>query len=372
MNKSDLNRNAYLLYGSHSQKGYMRWFHSFCGTSPQTGERRVFFIEYLIMNPELGADKPILGQLPFHKKRGIRPSYLMLKAGAFAGDFNEAVQLNAYYPLTDLKIALHPLIIQFGENFYSEQKISGYVEISHEEARRRSHMSDEGYMEWNLEVHKSIACHTGYLASPVSNILKMFENFWHAEGIKTQYRGTVTLNGVPYEVTPQDSFGYADKHWGRSFNRPWLQLASCDLTSETSGKPLKHSAIALNGCYPRFLCFPLKRKLLIQLTYENEDYEFNFSPFARDCKLNLKYTNKRLIWQLVAQNKNAVLKLTCSSLRSDLIPLGYESPDGNRPENLQGGGNGSGKLLLYRKTKTGKELIDTICAEHILHIQSDL
>ena len=74
------------------------------------------------MNPDLGGDKPILGQLPIHKKKGIRPSYLMMKAGSFAGDSVPAVQLNSYYPMASLKLALKPLIIQFGQNFYGERK----------------------------------------------------------------------------------------------------------------------------------------------------------------------------------------------------------------------------------------------------------
>ena len=118
MNTSDLSRNACLLSGSQAKRGCMRWFHSFRGIQPQTGEQRVFFIEYMIMNPSLGGDKPILGQLPYNKKRGIRPSYLLLKAGAFAGDGgSEGVELHQFYPLTELKVALNPLIIQYGDQF---------------------------------------------------------------------------------------------------------------------------------------------------------------------------------------------------------------------------------------------------------------
>ncbi|MBO4976231.1 MAG: hypothetical protein J6C54_00575 [Lachnospiraceae bacterium] len=369
MNTSDLSRNACLLSGSQSKRGYMRWFHSFCGTQPETGERRTFFIEYMIMNPSLGSNKPILGQLPYNKKRGIRPSYLLLKAGAFAGDGGSAsVQLHKFYPLTELKVALNPLIIQYGDNFYSEQHISGYVDVSHEESRRKSHMTDEGQMEWDLEVHKSIACHTGTMADAFHNTVNALDSFWHGEGIKTQYRGTVILDGVSYQVTPQDSYGYADKHWGRGFNCPWLQLASCHLISERTGRELKHSALAIDGCCPRFLWFRLKRKLLLQLTYEGEDFNFNFSPFAKECKWNVKVTNKRLVWQIVARNKDAVAKVTVSSLKETMLGLHYENPDGKRPVGLVGGRSGCGKVLLYRMTDEGKELIDTLTVEDALTI----
>lgn len=372
MNISDLSRNAWQLCGSLSKKGYMRWFHSFSGIQPQTGERRVFFIEYLIMNPSLGGSAPILGQLPYNRRHRIRPSYLLMKAGAFAGDGgSEAVQLHSFYPISELKVAFNPLIMQFGENFYSEQRIQGYVEVSHEESRRRSHMTDEGYMEWDVEIHKSIACHTGRLADDFHCAVGAMDSFWHAEGIKAQYRGTVTLDGISYEITPESSYGYADKHWGKSFNRPWLQLTSCCLQSERLGRELKHSALAVNGCYPRFLWFHLKRKLLLQLTYEGEDYEFNFSPLSRSCKWNLKRTNKRLIWQIVAQNKDAVIKVTLNSFRAEMLPLHYEDPSGRKADGLSGCGSGAGKLLLYRRSpegQNGKELIDTISVENVLSI----
>lgn len=369
MNNSDLSRNACLLNGSQSKRGCMRWFHSFSATQPETGERRVFFIEYMIMNPSLGSSKPILGQLPYNKKRGIRPSYLLLKAGAFAGDGgSEGVQLHKFYPLTELKAALNPLIIQYGENFYSEQRISGCVDIPYQDSRRKSYMTDEGQMEWDLEVHKSIACHTGSMADAFHNAVNALDSFWHGEGIKAQYRGTVILNGVSYQVTPQDSYGYADKHWGKSFNCPWLQLASCHLTSERTGRELKHTALAIDGCCPVFLWFRLKRKLLVQLTYEGEDFVFNFSPLSKECKWNIKITNKRLVWQIVAQNKEAVMKVTISSLKEHMMLLHYENPDGKKPDGLYGGGSGCGKVLLYRKTAGEKELIDTLTVEDSLTI----
>ena len=367
MNTSDLSRNACLLSGSQAKRGCMRWFHSFRGIQPQTGEQRVFFIEYMIMNPSLGGDKPILGQLPYNKKRGIRPSYLLLKAGAFAGGGgSEGVELHQFYPLTELKVALNPLIIQYGDQFYSEQHISGCVDVPYKDSHRKSHMTDEGQMEWDLEVHKSITCHTGHMADRFHSAFNALDSFWHGEGIKTQYRGTVILNGISYQITPQDSYGYADKHWGKGFNRPWLQLASCHFISERTGRELKHSALAIDGCCPRFLWFRLKRRLLLQLTYEGEDFVFNFSPFSKECKWNVKITNRRLVWQIIAQNKDAVIKVTVNSLKEQMMPLNYEDPDAKKPEGLYGGGSGCGKVLLYRRTAEGKELIDTLTAEDVL------
>ncbi len=350
----------------------MRWFHSFSAIQPQTGERRVFFIEYLMMNPSLGRSKPILGQLPKNQKNGIRPSYLMMKAGAFGGDGGSTpIQLHQFYPMTELKVALNPFVLQFGENFFSEQYIFGNVNVSHKDARRKSHMTDEGCISWDLKIRKSIACHTGRLADVFRSAANALETFWHGEGIKAQFQGTITLDGVTYEVTPKDSYGYADKHWGSSFPSPWLQLASSRLTSERTGRELKHSAFAVDGCQSRFLWFRLRKKLLLQLTYEGEDFEFDFSPFNRQCKWHAKRTNKRLIWQIVAMNKDAVIKATLSSFTGEMMHLDYEDPTGQRPDAVLAGGNGCGKILLYRRTgneTNQKELIDTLYLDNVLSI----
>ncbi len=368
MNLSDLSRNAYLLCGPLSRKGYMRWFHSFEGLQPETGERRVFFIEYLILNPSLGQDMPVLGQLPFHKKRGVRPSYIMIKAGAFAGDGgSDAKQMHAFFPISSLKVATKPLVMEVGENFYSEQRIRGFVSVSREQARRRSYMCDEGDMEWDLELNKAISCHTGRIANPLHCALNALETFWHAEGIQTQYRGRVILDGIDYQVTSEDSFGYADKHWGRSFNDPWLQLATCRMISQRTGMELKHSALAVDGCCPRFFFFPLRRKLLLQLTYEGEDFSFFLSQTKHKSKWKVRRTNKRLQWQVVAQDRHAVFKLSVSSPLEEMLEMNYEDPSGHKPESpLLEGGTGTGKLLLYRRTREGKELIDTLLLENVL------
>lgn len=367
MNLSDLSRNAYLLCGSLSKKGYMRWFHSFSGIQPQTGERRVFFIEYMIMNPSLGRERPILGQLPFNRKHGVRPSYVMVKAGSFGGDGGSpAKQLHGFYPITALKIALMPLVIQVGENFYSEQRIYGFVNVTHDQSRRKSYMCDEGSMEWDVELNKSISCHTGRIAGPLYCALNALNTFWHAEGIKTQYRGHVTLDGVTYDVTEEDSFGYADKHWGSRFNDPWFQLASCRITSELTGRTLKHSALAIDGCCPRFFCFPLKKKLLMQLTYEGEDFNFLLTQSRHKSRWKVKVSKKRVQWQVIARNRHSILKLAVSSLQEDMLEMNYEDPRGHKTEfPLLEGGMGNGKLFLYRKAKGRFELIDTLTLENV-------
>lgn len=343
----------------------MRWYHSFTGVARETGERRVFFVEYFMINPSLGRDVPVLSQRSGKRRR---PSYVMVRAGAFGADGAPGVQLHAFYPVAALKVAAEPMVLQVEEHLYRETHISGCLDIGYQEASQPSYLCEEGYMDWDLEVHKSVSCHTGPISNPFFCALGALDSFWHGEGIRTQYQGTVTLNGIPYEVIPEECYGYADKHWGRSFNRPWLQLASCHLVSSLTGREGKHTALAVNGCSPRFLCFPLKRKLMIQLTWAGEDFEFHFARFRYPSrtKWNVKESRKRLVWQIVGQSRDAVIKITGACLKEDMLTMNYDAPDGSRPKApVWFGGTGSGTVQIFRKTPGGKELLDTLSAEDI-------
>lgn len=368
MNQSDLSRNSYMLRGSLSRNGYMRWFHSFTGVQTETGETRTFFIDYFIMNPGLGSDQPILGQHPYYKKRGMKPSYVLIKAGVFPDENGEnSRQIHAFYPISSLKAAGNPMIMQIEDCFYSENRISGFVEVSPAEARHRSFMSDAGWMEWDVEVHKAVACNTGILSGALFRAVNGLENFWHGEGVRSFFRGTVTLDGISYQVSPDTSYGYADKHWGRSFIRPLFQFASGRLSSSRTGRELKHSVLAINGCCPRLLFFPLRRRLMIQLTYMGEDYEFGFiKPFLfSKQKWEVKETNKRFIWHIMARNKTSVIRISCSCTKEQMMQLRYETPEGHRMKNpLWAGCAGTGTIQLYHRKKSGKELIDTLKIEN--------
>lgn len=369
MNRSDLDRNAYMLRGSLSKRGYMRWYHSFQGVQPDTLNTRTFFIEYQIINPALGAEQPILGQHPYFKKRGMKPSYVLVKAGSFPTASESGIQLNAFYPITSLKTTKDPFIFQAEECFYSENHIYGSVEVTRAEARHSSFMTDAGYMEWDLEVHKAVACHMGILASPFFTAIGALTSFWHGEGIRTFYQGHISLNGIPYEVVPETCWGYADKRWGCGFNRPLLHLATNHLTSERTGRELKHSALVVDGCCPRLFFLPLRRRLLIQLTYMGEDFEFHFSVPRNParCKWKTKETNKRYIWQIKAHNKNALIKISMSCTKAQLMEMHYESPDGKLPATpLLNGGAGIGTVKIYRRFARELQLLDTLSLKNAL------
>lgn len=369
MNRSDLDRNAYMLRGSLAKKGYMRWHHTFHGVQPDTGETRAFFIDYQLVNPSLGAEQPILGQHPYFKKRGMKPSYVMIKAGCFPTATEAGIQINAFYPVSSLKTTKNPFIFQTEECFYSENHISGSVDMTKAEARHRSFLTDAGYMEWDLEVHKAVAAHMGAIANPLFTVLNALKSFWHGEGIRTFYQGHVSLNGVSYEVTPESSYGYADKRWGADFNRPLLHLSAGHLTSERTGRELKHSALVVESCCPRLFFLPLRRRLFIQFTYMGEDFEFHFAaPHTLSrCKWKVKETNKRYIWHIKAHTNNALIKISISCAKARFMEIHYETPDGKIAATPHFSGSaGTGTIQIYRRSAGQLELLDTLSLKDAL------
>ena len=92
-------RNGYMLNGRLGRNGYDWWWHSLIGVNKKTLEKKPFFIEYYIINPRLGQDQPVLGQLEEHKERGIRPSYAMIKVGSWGKGSSK--QIHEFFPVKD-------------------------------------------------------------------------------------------------------------------------------------------------------------------------------------------------------------------------------------------------------------------------------
>ena len=103
--------------------------------------------------------------------------------------------------------------------------------------------------------------------------IKAFEMYWHAEGMKTQYSGTVEIDGERYIVTPETSYGYADKNWASNFTSPWVWLSSNCMKSNLTGKVLENSVFDIGGGCPKIYFVPLKRKLLGAFWYEGKECE---------------------------------------------------------------------------------------------------
>lgn len=362
-NKSDISRNKWMLTGSFAKQGYDWWWHSFTGVHSETGEERPFFIEFFTCNPALGGKEPIFGQLPQNKANGIKPSYLMVKAGGWGED---AKQLHRFFGWDNVNLKKGtPFSVEADDCVCTENHIKGSVKVTKEESEAHpEYMCQWGEMEWDIKIDKQVSFNVGYGASNIFQTLKAFEMFWHAEGIKTMYEGYVIIDGEKYDIIPEKSYGYADKNWGKDFTSPWVWLSSCDLTSKITGKKLENSAFDIGGGRPKVGPIALERQLLSDFWYEGKSYEFNFSKFWKNVKTEFESheTDTQIVWHVdqKAGKYRMISDITCE--KKDMLFVNYEAPDGQKRHNrLWNGGNGVGVIKLYE----GDKLIDEVEAKHI-------
>lgn len=351
-----------MLTGSFAKNGYDWWWHNFTGKNNKTGEEKQFFIEFFICNPDLGGKEPVFGQLPENKQNGIRPSYLMIKAGCWGQDH---CQLHRFFGIEEADIHRGtPFSVSAGDCFVSDNILRGSVSLTPEEVQKHpEYMCDSGNMEWDLKIKKITAFNVGYGAGSLFRMLKAFEMFWHAEGMKTQYSGTVRLGEDEYTVTREGSYGYADKNWGRNFTSPWVWLASSSMRSRITGKTLSNSTFDIGGGRPKIGPLALEKKLLGAFYYEGAELEYNFSKFwtMPKTRFRCRETNDEIIWQILQSNtKNAMLtEISCR--KEDMLLVNYEAPDGSKRHNrLWNGGNGKGRVRIFAHTDNGYKLIDDI------------
>lgn len=362
-NKHDIKRNACQLYGGQASTGYDWWWHSFTAINEKTGKEKPFYIEFFVCNPKSGKDEPVFGQLKENKEKGIKPSYLMINVGSW-GDGKG--QLHRFFGWNNCKVDMStPFYVEAQDCEMTEQYTKGSVVVSKEDNELHPEwMSDFGAVSWDIKIDKKVAFNVGYGAGSLFRRLQLFEMFWHAEGMKTEYSGEIIWNGEKYIVSPENCYGYSDKNWGKNFTTPWVWLSSNNMTSEITGKKLTNSVFDIGGGKPKVGPISLNRKLLSAFWYEGKEYEFNFSKFWTNTRTEfLGYeTEEQIIWHVVQKTwfNKMVTDITCQ--KKDMLLINYEAPTGEkRHQRLWNGGNGIGTIELYRKGK----LIDRIHCENI-------
>ncbi len=366
-NIHDISRNAYMLKGQLADNGYDWWWHSFTGRDAETGEEKAFFIEFFLCNPELAGDKPVLGQQYDNLRQRKKPSYLMVKAGCWGKD---ACQLHRFFPWEDVTVSDGiPYFVDAADCFASDLELRGSVKVTEEDAASKPElMCDAGEMKWDLRLVKKIAFNVGYGAGKPMRDLNAFEMYWHVEGMKTIYAGTVIYNGRKYRVTPDESYGYADKNWGENFTSPWIWLSSNCLKSNITGEQLKNSVFDIGGGKPKVFGVSLDRILLGAFYYEGKEIEFNFSKFWTAPKTAFRCieTDEEIIWHVEQSNWKYVMRTNIHCRKDEMLKINYEAPDGTKKHNsLWNGGTGKGRIKLYEKCGKDLKLIDDISVTHV-------
>jgi len=366
-NKKDPKRQQCMLTGRFRKKGYDWWWHSFTAINKETKEEKVFFAEFFLINPALGKDKPILGQLKENKEKGIRPSYLMVKCGTWGSD---ARQIHRFYGINKVKVHMGvPFSVCAEDCYLDNNNLRLKVDVKEEDVKLHPEwMCQAGSITMDLKAEKVITYNVGYGASSIFRALKAYEMYWHAEGIKTLYSGKVILDGKEYEVIPDKSYGYQDKNWGSNFTTPWVWLSSNCLKSNITGKVLTNSAFEIGGGKPKVFGISLDRKLLGCMYYEGLEMEFNFSKFWTGSKtlFDCGVSDDEMVWHVKQETRKYVMITDVTCKINEMLLVNYEDPNGLKKHNhLYNGGTGIGRIQIFKKKGKERILIDDISATHI-------
>lgn len=360
-----MGRNGYMLRGPLLKKGYDWWWHSFTAKNCKTGELRPFFIEYYVINPARGGRLPVYGQLDENKKNGVRPSYALIKAGAWG---ENALQIHNFYGISEFKADKKDMNVQIGPHTADNFHLKGEVSLSESDAASHPEMmSDAGTMKWDLKLQKKLRYSVGFGASWLLRLLGAFRMYWHVEGMRTEYSGKIELNGETYEAIPSESYGYQDKNWGEDYTNPWIWLSCNKLSSKFSGRELQNSSLDVGGGRPAVFGVQLPGKILVAFYYEGKLYEYNFSKFWRGGKqsFNCRIDNENLYWDIDAQDAKSRISIRFVCPKKTMLLVNYENPKGEKNhQGLWNGGYAQGSILLYLKEKGEWKLLDEIHGEY--------
>ncbi len=354
-------KNNYMLKRALARKGYDWWWHSFTGVSAKTGEEKTFFIEYFVMNPAYGSDEP-----QFTECGAKRPSYVMIKAGAWGKD---ARQLHRFFGTKELETDPDELRVVAGDCFLSEDIIKGSVNVFEKTAEAHpEYMSDSGSMSWLLRKNTLVPFDVGYGTSGPMRFLNAFSMYWHVAGMKTEYSGTVYYNGEKFNVSPETCCGYADKNWGNDFTKPWIWLSSCHMKRRGEDEYLKDTVFDFGGGRPRAFGIPIDRTLLGKIRYEGKEYEFNFSKFwtFTQTRFKCKVTDTQVIWHVRMGNRSGAIEIKAICPKDEMLKINYMSPSGVKTfDELWNGGTGKATVKLYKRGISGLRLIADLVADHL-------
>lgn len=348
-----MTRNAFMLKGRLSKNGYDWWWHSFIGISRKTKKMRPFFIEYYVINPAIGRDTPVIPN-PSDKIDSQKPSFALIKAGSWG---NPAKEINKFYPIRDFFASGEKMDVRIGNSTTTNTRLKGCVFMSAKDAKDHpEYMSDAGKMSWDLTAKKVISYGVGYGASRPFRMINAFQMYWHIEGMKTEYSGTIVFDGEEYDVVPGKSFGYQDKNWGTDYTNPWIWL-NCNNIRQKGGKnALKNSSLVAGGGTPVAFGIPIRRKLVIAFCYEGKLYEFNFSKIWQMNRQNFEFREDKafVYWDIFASNLKNVITVRFRCHKKKMLFIRYINPTGGKKHTcLWSGGHAEGTITLYKRRVNG-------------------
>lgn len=361
------------LKGSQRKNGFDRWRFVVNGASRVSGEEKSFFIEFYTVNPALSPKECILGfknrfnksaedfqyvlagtdsARNFESQVFVTPSFLMVRAGALC---RGGIHMNSYYPAEHLLVKDREHIISISPKnesgcILTENYTAGSVKVTKADLTEHPEMlGAAGSLSWKLRFSRPVSFSPDYHGK---------DTHWACLGGKADFAGSIVFNGEEFLVSPKNSFGYYDKNWGRDFSSPYFHLSSSNITSAISGKLLERSAFAAQGEY--------RDKLSVLISVEGKNIEFHADRMKKfsvsyDCQETAGTEDEGLTlhWSVSVHDRRHVVDIDVFCSTKDMFLRDFESPGGGRKiMRVLAGGNGTGRIKIYKKMKKSLELIE--------------
>lgn len=358
------------LNGSKKKLGVNLFRTFFTGIDKTTGVEKTFFIELELLNAWVSPHEPVLGFKPriniteddlqyalagtqsAHDLKAetiVMPSYVALRIGILGA---EPKQLCTYYAIKNLKFQSKPFSIQAGNNYITEDQLSGYINLSEEENQKHpEYLCERGFATWNLKYEIIKESDLGYDDK---------ENSWFPCGIKTNFTGMINFDGCEYLVEPRKCFGYLERYWGKVLPQEWFHISTSNLTSIISGKTLFDSTFSILGVFEDRLSFVG--------SFEGSDIYFTADSSKRNYTAvwNCVQTpesddeeENKLHWSVSIHSKEWVIDVDLFCKIKELYNRKLELPEGNRKIlNVVQGSTAIGEIKLFKKIKNTLEQIE--------------
>lgn len=378
--KPDSRRDGWMLTDRLASGGVQRWRFVFPAIRDDTRDRCCIFIEYYACTEPSWRNKPEGKAESRAGKRTegttIRPAYFAVHAGIWGSG---AVQYTHVFDEGEAEILQGPpFTAKAGECLFTEFETYGSIpggddpaRQSHSGADPYSDLTDDTAIEWDIEFDKKVSYNAGASTSPFSRKIHASDAYWHAEGLVTEYTGTIIIGDVSYRTFPDAGSGYADVTWGSGFPSPGLWLWTTDL-ADSSGLPGTGDVLAVWGGNIRMnVPSGPDKKFFGALLNGKHRYDFNSMKTALTGSTSLKTreTDEAWTWHLILSGEKAMIDARITCPKSSMIRDELPSPL-NRLQTYQRftGTDGEGKILLcVRSGLFGSyEKRDEIIARHIV------
>lgn len=370
VSKKNIKNNSYKLGSPFNKHNMDKWFYFFHAVSSISGEDNAFFIELQIVNPagckenvsfatrnsiitEVGgpSSEEIASMLyqnnqdkaetPASDKKS---AYIAVRAGILG---KNAKYINNYFSYKDFRLDKKNNQIFLPGCLFSLNKLKGEIYNSQETTLNHpEYFSQSGSISWDINYERMF---------DFPKIVKQKPLFWAVTGADTAFSGTISMDGIVYNIFPMKCSGYSDKLWGAELSRPFLHLSTSNLISLISGKKIQHQCLAIQGEYNKKLAAfinvtPDKLVFLPEDKYESiwSNTQFSQNSLEENIHCTISFTNRKYIIDVDA---------FCNT--SEMSVKTYESLiNPGKVFKLLENGNATGELRVYKKIKKTIELIE--------------